>query len=98
MGKYLLIWNLNLHLIPVDRSERASGWGMLMELVNQDIKKGLVKDWGAFPGENRGYCCVEGNKLDVMKMTQQYVPYVNFDVHPVASVGDIGEMLKFMSG
>lgn len=71
---------------------------MLMEMVKQDIEKGLAKDWGAFPGENKGYCVFEGNKLDVLKMTQQYAPYVGFEVHPVASVEDIFELLKHMSG
>ncbi len=98
MEKYLLLWSLNQNMIPADPKERASGWGMLMEMVKQDLDKGIAKDWGSFPGENRGYCIVEGNHLDVMKMTQQYTPYVGFEVHPVASVNVIGELLKHMSG
>ena len=98
MGKYLLLWSLNLDLIPADPKERASGWAMLMEMVKQDLSKGLAKDWGAFPGENKGYCILEGSILDVMKMSQQYAPYVRFEVHPVAAVSEIGELLKHMSG
>jgi hypothetical protein len=33
-----------------------------------------------------------------MKMTQQYSPYVGFEVHPVASIDDVGELLKHMAG
>jgi hypothetical protein len=98
MGKYHLIWSLNQNLIPADPKERASGWGMLMEMAKQDLSKGIAKDWGSFPGENKGYCILEGTTLDVMKMTQQYAPYVKFEVHPVASVNEIGELLKHMSG
>jgi hypothetical protein len=98
MGKYLLLWSLNQNLIPVDPKERASGWAMLMEMAKQDLNKGIAKDWGSFPGENRGYSIVEGSVLDVMKMAQQYAPYVKFEVHPVASVNEIGELLKHMSG
>jgi hypothetical protein len=98
MGKYLLLWSLNLNLVPADPKERASGWGMLMEMVKQDLSKGIAKDWGTFPGENKGYCIFEGSTLDVMKMAQQYAPYVRFEVHPVASVNEIGELLKHMSG
>ena len=98
MGKYLLLWSLNNDLVPADPKERASGWGMLMEMVKQDLKKGLAKDWGSFPGENRGYCILEGNHLDVMKMTQQYSPYVGFEVHAAASIDDVGDLIKHLSG
>lgn len=98
MGKYLLLWRLNENLMPIDPKERASGWGMLMEMVKKDISKGIQKDWGSFAGENRGYCVLEGGVSDVLKMTQQYIPYVKFEVHPVASVNEIEEMLKQMLG
>jgi hypothetical protein len=55
------------------------------------------KDWGAFPGENRGYLIAEGSQLDVMKMTQQYTPYVNFKIHPVSAVGEIEALLEHMA-
>ena len=97
MRRYLLLWSLNQNLVPVDPKERAAGWGMLLDLVKQDLQKGVVKDWGSFPGENKGYCILEGNPLDVMKMTQQYSPYVGFEVHPVASVEDVGELLTHMA-
>lgn len=98
MGKYLLLWSLNKNLVPVDAKERASGWGMLLEMVKQDLNKGLAKDWGAFPGENRGYVIAEGDTLEIMKMTQQFAPYVNFKIHPVASTNEIAELLVHMSG
>ncbi len=41
--------------------------------VKQDLK-GIATDWGAFPGENRVCCIVEGSPLDVVKMTRQYMP------------------------
>lgn len=97
MRRYLLLWSLNQNLVPVDPKERAAGWGFLLDMVKQDLQKGVAKDWGSFPGENKGYCILEGNPLDVMKMTQQYSPYVGFEVHPVASVEDVGELLTHMA-
>jgi hypothetical protein len=41
---------------------------------------------------------VEGGVSDILKMTQQYIPYVKFEVHPVAFVKEIEEMLKHVSG
>jgi hypothetical protein len=29
-------------------------------------------------------------------MAQQYIPYIRFKSHPVASVAKLGEMLEFM--
>jgi hypothetical protein len=69
-----------------------------MEMVKQDISKGLAKDWGVFPGTNKGYCVFEGSNLEVMKMTQQYAPYVGFEVHPVGSVEEVGELIEHLSG
>lgn len=97
MGKYLLIWSMSNDLVPEDPKERASGWKMLLDMVKQDINKGLAKDWGTFPGENMGYCILEGSNLDVMKMTQQYAPYVGFEVHPVASIKDAEELIKHLA-
>ncbi len=97
MAKHLLLWRLNRERIPADPKERASGWGVLMEMVQKDLDSGLVKDWGVFPGENKGYSIAEGNNLDIMKMTQQYSPYVAFEIHPVGSISEIKELLIHMS-
>jgi hypothetical protein len=41
---------------------------------------------------------VEGSNLEVMKMTEQYVPYVLFETHPAATTKEIDELLKHMTG
>jgi hypothetical protein len=33
-----------------------------------------------------------------MKMTEQYVPYVLFETHPVATMDEIDQLLKHMAG
>jgi hypothetical protein len=91
-----LTWKLNQRLMPADPKERAAGWGRLIKMVNKDLSSGITKDWGPFPGETEGYWVVEGSQLDVMKMAQQYVPYIRFKSHPVASVAKLGEKLEFM--
>jgi hypothetical protein len=98
MGKYLMIWTLNQALTPVDSKERGGGYQLLMTAVKQDIAKGLTKDWGNFVGEGSGYCVVEGSEVEINKMVQQYAPYVMFKTHPVASVEQVDEMLKSLSG
>ncbi len=97
MAKFLLLWELDQTKVPADPKERAAGWTLLMSMVKQDQEKGISKDWGAFPGESSGYAVAEGSVVEILNMTQQYVPYVTFKVHPVASVSHIDEMLEAMS-
>ena len=97
MGKYLLLWEIDATKIPVSPKERGAGWNALMEMVKQDIKKGMNKDWGAFVGEINGYAVIEGTEVEVMNTLQQYVPFVHFKVHPIASVSQVDEMIKALT-
>jgi hypothetical protein len=98
MGKHLVLWSMNAARIPVDAKERGSGYGVLTDMVKQDIAKGIIKDYGAFPGEGRGYTVVEATYLELMKMTEQYAPYVQFEVHPAASISEVDELIKHLTG
>jgi hypothetical protein len=97
MGKYLVLWEIDATRIPVSPKERGTGWGALMELVKQDMKKGVTKDWGAFVGERHGYSINEGTELDIMASLQQYSPFVHFKVHPIASVGQVEELIRALT-
>ena len=97
MGRYLLLWDLDRTRVPVDPIERGVGFNMLLEMVKQDMKKGLTKDWGVFIGEHTGYSVVEGAEVEIMKQIQQYTPYVYFKVHPIGSVAQVEEMIKGMT-
>ena len=98
MGKYLMIWNLNLALTPVDPKERGAAYDLLLSMVKQDINKGLSTDWGNFVGEGSGYCIAEGSEVEINKMVQQYAPYVTFKTHPVVSLEQVDEVIKSMTG
>lgn len=98
MAKFLLHWRLNTTKIPADPKERGAGWTMLMNMIKQDREKGVLRDWGAFTSEGKGYCIVEGTNVDVMKMTEQYVPYVFFETHPVADIFEVDELLAHLQG
>lgn len=98
MAKHLVLWSMNETRTPADPKERGSGYGVLTAMVKQDIAKGLIKDYGAFPGEGRGYTVVEASYLELMKMTEQYAPYVRFEVHPAASISEVDELIKHLTG
>jgi hypothetical protein len=94
MGKYLLLWEIDATKIPVNPKERGAGWNTLMQVVKQDIKKGMTKDWGAFVGEINGYAVAEGTEVEIGSMLQQFAPFVFFKVHPIASVSQVEEVIK----
>jgi hypothetical protein len=98
MAKCHLYWKLNLANIPADPKERGGGWGLLMAMIKQDMESGLIKDWGAFTSEGGGYCIVEGSNVEIMKMTEQYVPYVVFETKPVSTPEEVNEMIQHLSG
>ena len=98
MGKFLVLWEVDQTKIPIDPKERGDGWSLLMAMVNQDVEKGITKDFGAFVGENNGYSVHEGTELELMNTLAQYVPFCIFKVHPVASESQVNEMIKGLSG
>ena len=98
MGRYLVIWEVDQTKTPIDPKERGAGWSMLMAMVRQDHEKGLISSWGNFVGETNGYMVIEGSEVEVMNAIQQYVPFVIFDVKPVASEEQVNEMIKALTG
>ena len=98
MGRYHLLWEADTTRTPVDRKERGTLVKGLLDIVKQDIEKGITKDWGGFLGEAKGYAIVEGTELEIAKMIQQYTPFVSFEVHPVTSLSDWDELVKNLVG
>ena len=97
MGKYLILWEIDQSKVPISPKERGAGWKALMEMVKQDLKKGMTKDWGAFVGEINGYTVVEGTETEIGVMLQQYVPFCHFKLHPIASVSQVEEVIKALT-
>ena len=98
MAKFLMLWEVDTTRVPIDPKERGAGWGALIAMVKQDLEKGRLKDWGAFVGEINGYAVAEGTELEIGNMVQQYIPFVNFKTHPIASVDQVDQITKALSG
>ena len=96
MPKFLLNWELDHSKTPVDPKERAAGWSILMKAVHQDLESGRIKDWGVFAGELRGYCVMEGSAAEIHTTVQQYVPFVQFESHPLVSPNEVDSMIEEM--
>jgi hypothetical protein len=90
MPRYVALWEVD----QSDPIQKGAGWSMLMALIRKDFPKGVLQDGGAFVGETNGLGILEGAELEVMNAVTQYVPFVLFRIHPVASEGQVNEMIK----
>jgi len=97
MGRYLMLWELDWTKIPISPQERGAGIRPLVDMVMQDLKKGVLKDWGAFVGEMNGYGVAEGTEVEIGNMVQQYIPFVSFKTYPIASLSQVDEIVKALS-
>ncbi len=97
MGRYLVLWKMDKSRLPVNPKERASGYAPLVAMVKQGIEMGKVKDWGAFAGEGRGYEIFEGTELELSLQIEQFIPFADFKIHPLVSLGQVEEMIAAMS-
>jgi hypothetical protein len=94
MRRYLVLWEADESKIPIAPDERKIGWQMAIEMVEQDIKDGLVKDYGVFVGQPNGFMIAEGTRDEIMKMTIKFMPFFRFKVIPVASIEQVKEAIK----
>ena len=50
--------------------------------------------WGAFVGEVNGFAVWEGTEVEIAALTNQYVPFVRFDVKAYASVDEVAQIVE----
>ena len=98
MGKYMVIWEVEKAHIPIDPKERGESYAMMMAMTKQDMENGLVKEWNMVVGEDRGFNIVEGTEVEISNMIQQYVPYINVEVLPLATFSQTEETVKALTG
>ena len=94
MARFLVLWEIDPMKVPADRKERAALWGPMVQGVKQQMKAGMTKDFGVFAGGLEGFSVHEGDEMTVSKMTQNYLPYVTFSVHPIISIEQMEELLE----
>jgi hypothetical protein len=94
MAKYLVTWEMDMSKVPIGRKERAAAWMPMLDMVGQDMKKGVLKDWGSYTGELRGFAVAEGTRIEIDNMVQQYVPFVDFTLHELVSLTEMIEVNK----
>lgn len=94
MAKYLTLWELNPAMVTANPKERAALWGPMVQMVKQEIKEGITKEWGTFAGEMKGFSVGEGDEMSVSISAQKYLPFVKFTVHQIVSIEQMEEIIK----
>jgi hypothetical protein len=94
MGRYLLLWEADETKIPLDPKVRLESWLAACEMVKQDFKSGIIKDWGVFLGQAKGFAIDEGTEEEIQKVILQYIPYFRFKVIPIRTIDQHMEALK----
>ena len=97
MAKYLILWEVDPSRAPEDAKERGGAWGLMLDMIKQDMKEGTMIDWGSFVGEGSGYAVAEQDDLELSKNLQRYFPYVIFTVKSVMSVDQVAEVAKSLT-
>ena len=94
MARYLVLWEGDESKIPVDPKERRDGWLLALEAVKQDIKDGLIKDWGCFAGQPNGFFIAEGTEEEILKITIKFMPFFRFKATLLASIDQVEASVK----
>jgi hypothetical protein len=79
-------------MLPTNPEERLKLLQSMNEMVREEIKSGLILDWGEYCDGSGGYAIGEGDDI-----TELYVglikwwPYVDFDAKPVLTIDQVIE-------
>jgi hypothetical protein len=98
MSKYLVLWEVDTNRAQINAKERGAAWLGMLAMIKQDMKDGKVNDWGSFVGETKGYSIMTGEHVEMAKNLQRYYPFITFKVHEVASVNEVTEVAKSLTG
>ena len=94
MATYLVLWEADNSRLPTDPKERGSGYQEAVKYLRQEMKKGLIKDWGSFVGMTSGFTMYQGTEVEVMNFVQHWIPFYTFKVYPLASLDQVEESNK----
>jgi hypothetical protein len=91
-----MTWEIDTTKVPINPQERGAAWLPMVQMVKQDLQRGVLKAWGVYPGEMRGFGLAEGNEEEIYKMAQRYIPFVHFTTHPTLTADQMEKLLKEM--
>lgn len=94
MARCLAMWEAADLARATALNQRTPQWAGLMGRMEQDLKKGAVRDYGFFMGERNGFAILEGTKGEVERAMQHYAEFLSFTVYPLASPEQAEQVLE----
>jgi hypothetical protein len=94
MTKYLVTWKAVNARQPENTEARVKQSLKFMEMTQDALKSGALKDYGITPDGGRGYAVFEGTEAAGALMAQMFVPFFEFEETPVLTADQWVEVLK----
>ncbi len=94
--KYLVLWEWDMSKMPADTNEAAAVFQKTMGITKQYFKEHPGEEWGAFPGEHKGYWLGATNWQDIARINQIFSPYFKVEIHQAISLSEYEEFYKSM--
>lgn len=98
MGRFLVIWEINNPRLSENPQEQVAYIKASMQGVQAGIDAGMIKEWGAFVGGEKGFGIYEGSAVEVAAFLQQFSPWASDKVYPFITLDEVGAMLDAMGG
>jgi len=94
MARFMVLWEVDTSRTPEDpKAKKAQLLGFGESVVKQ-LKEGIVKDWGLFAGEMRGYTIFEGSTVDLHTFTTMWAPFAKFKARQVMTAEEVNQATK----
>lgn len=84
MSRFLILWRQNTAAAwPTDPSEGLKMNEMMMDKIEQLMKKGEIEEFGFFPDGSSGYGISKGEASDVFRRVSMFQPFINVEVQEI---------------
>lgn len=94
MARFLVLWRRNLTTWPTDPVEKSKLVSKIGGNIDNNIKKGEIKEHGHFLDGNSGYTIWEGEAIDVFRNLSMTWPYYEYEVHEFIPYEKSREILR----
>ena len=90
MPKYLYLWRLNFSQVRLDSVEMSKRQERLFAIIEENLKKGGLKDWGMYLDGVHGFAVRECEGTDLMTGILSFAPYIEvLAVHEVLTLDSV---------
>ena len=94
MARFHVSWRINTASWPTDPQKSMELNEMLWSVLDDLMKKGLVKEYGIFPDGESGFLIAEGEVTDVYTGANMFIPYTSSEVHEIITLEKQKEIVR----